>query len=96
MSFLRHKQIYQSDAVQTPERGRIRLRPGSLRFDESAASYSLAGWSPPVESPPPLYQPVSIFGPPAEAVNHHPAGAGEFSTGEMRNFHPALTKISNS
>src|SRR3954464_2288919 len=43
------------------------------------------------QSPPPLYQPVSIFGPLAKTVNHHPAGAGEFSTGEMRNFHPALT-----
>src|SRR5271165_5440410 len=33
--------------VQTPERGRFRLRPGSHRLDESAASYSSAGWSPP-------------------------------------------------
>src|SRR5580698_6772524 len=35
--------------VQTPERGCFRLRPGSHRLDESAASYSSAGWSPPVE-----------------------------------------------
>src|SRR5580658_6836446 len=33
--------------VQTPERGRFRLRPGPHRLDESAASYSSAGWSPP-------------------------------------------------
>src|SRR5580658_4859140 len=33
--------------VQTPERGCFRLRPGSHRLDESAASYSSAGWSPP-------------------------------------------------
>jgi DNA replication protein DnaC len=33
--------------VQAPERGRFRLRPGFHRLDESAASYSSAGWSPP-------------------------------------------------
>jgi hypothetical protein len=33
--------------VQTPERGSCRLRPGLHRLDESAASYSSAGWSPP-------------------------------------------------
>src|SRR5580693_7986961 len=33
--------------VQTPERGCFRLRPGPHRLDESAASYSSAGWSPP-------------------------------------------------
>src|SRR4051794_2612574 len=33
--------------VQIPERGHRRLRPGLHRLDESAASYSSAGWSPP-------------------------------------------------
>jgi hypothetical protein len=30
--------------------------------------------------------------PPAETVNHHLTGAEEFSTGDMGNFQPALTK----
>jgi hypothetical protein len=29
--------------------------------------------------------------PPAETVNHHLTGAGEFSTGDLGNFQPALT-----
>src|SRR4051812_26841052 len=33
----------------------------------------------------------SIFHPPAGTVNHHLTGAGEFSTGRMRNFQPELT-----
>ena len=44
------------------------------------------------QSPPPLHRPESILHPPAETVNHHLAGAGEFSTGELGNFQPALTK----
>src|ERR1019366_7942693 len=43
------------------------------------------------ESPPPLHRLKVILNPSAETVNHHPTRAGEFSTGEMRNFHPALT-----
>jgi hypothetical protein len=31
-----------------------------------------------------VYQPV-------ETVNHHLAGAGEFSSGDLGNFQPALT-----
>jgi hypothetical protein len=41
--------------------------------------------------PPPLYRPESILYPPAETVNHHLTGAGEFSTGDLGNFQPALT-----
>jgi hypothetical protein len=41
--------------------------------------------------PPPLYRPESILNPPAETVNHHLPGAGEFSTGDLGNFQPALT-----
>ena len=33
------------------------------------------------QSPPPLYRPESMLHPPAETVNHHLLGAGEFSTG---------------
>src|SRR5580692_1170197 len=45
----------------------------------------------PQKSPPPLHRLKVILIPSAETVNHHPARAGEFSTGEMRNFQPALT-----
>jgi hypothetical protein len=41
---------------------------------------------------PPLYRPESILNPPAETVNHHLTGAGEFSTGDLGNFQPALTQ----
>src|SRR3954454_21518071 len=41
--------------------------------------------------PPPLHRLDSIFHPPAESVNHHITGAGEFSTGTMGNFRPELT-----
>jgi hypothetical protein len=44
------------------------------------------------QSPPPLYRPEYMLHPPAETVNHHLLGAGEFSTGEMGNFQPALTE----
>jgi hypothetical protein len=33
-----------------------------------------------------VYQPV-------ETVNHHLAGAGEFSSGDLGNFQPALTEL---
>jgi hypothetical protein len=36
------------------------------------------------QSPPPLYRPESMLNPPAETVNHHLLGAGDFQ--------PALTK----
>ena len=47
------------------------------------------------QSPPPLYRPESMLHPPAETVNHHLPGAGEFSTGEMGKFQPALTLAPN-
>ncbi len=43
------------------------------------------------QSLPPLYRPESLLYPLAETVNHHLAGAGEFSTGDLANSHPALT-----
>jgi hypothetical protein len=43
--------------------------------------------------PPPLHRLDSVYHPPAESVNHHPARAGEFSTGTMGNFQPELTSI---
>jgi hypothetical protein len=34
--------------------------------------------------------------PPAETVNHHLTGAGEFSTGRMGIFQPVLTAVENT
>jgi hypothetical protein len=48
MSFLRHQQIYQSDVFMKARSEAVSgFPPGAHRSDESAASYSLAGWSPP-------------------------------------------------
>jgi hypothetical protein len=41
--------------------------------------------------PPPLRRLVTMLHRPADFVNHHLAGAGEFSTGTMGNFQPELT-----
>jgi hypothetical protein len=41
--------------------------------------------------PPPLHRLDTILHRPADFVNHHLAGAGEFSTGTMGNFQPDLT-----
>src|ERR1700693_2367028 len=91
MSFLRHRQIYQSDVAFVPDwrRGRLRLRPRPHRLDEFAASYSLAGWSPP--EPTSASPAGSIFVQPAETVNVHPSKVEDFSTGIMGNFQPVLT-----
>lgn len=93
MSFLRHGQIYQSDLFFVSDRKRTpyRLRPRSHRLDEFAASYSLAGWSPP--EPTSASPAGSIFNPPAETVNHLRRRVGDFSTGTMGNFQPVLTGV---
>src|ERR1700684_772077 len=91
MSFLRHRQIYQSDLflLSCRKRSCVRLRPRSHRLDEFAASYSLAGWSPP--EPTSASPAGSIFNPPAETVNLHLRDVYYFSTGRMGNFQPVLT-----
>jgi len=43
------------------------------------------------QSPPPLHRPTSMLHRSAGTVNHHLAGGGEFSTGGMGKFQPALT-----
>src|SRR5262245_30795377 len=43
------------------------------------------------QSSPPLCRLDSVYHPPAETVNHHPARAGEFSTGTLGNFRSELT-----
>jgi hypothetical protein len=90
MSFLRHKQIYQSDPW-------IKTR-GEADSGSAPCLIVLMSLRPAIprqvglhQSPPPLYQPISMLNPPAESVNHHLTGAGEFSTGRMGNFQPELT-----
>ena len=108
MSFLRHDEIYRSDvggknilslepsaasrwSAPSQDKGRG-FDPAP--FPSSAMSLGSAiPWRVALQqSPPPLHRPESILYPPAETVNHHLAGAGEFSTGEMGNFQPALTR----
>src|SRR5271165_503877 len=91
MSFLRHGQIYQSDVsfVSRQRRNCFRLRPRLHRFDEFAASYSLAGWSPP--EPTSALPAGFIFNQPAETFNHLLRRVAYFSTGRMGNFQPVLT-----
>ena len=91
MSFLRHRQIYQSDVLTEAQ--------GEAVSGSAPSPIVLMSLRPAIpwqvglhQSPPPLHQPVSILNPPAETVNHHPARAGEFSTGRMGNFQPVLTK----
>src|SRR5207248_5595886 len=92
MSFLRHRQIYQSDVflLSCRERSCVWLRPPSHHLDEFAASYSLAGWSPP--EPTSALPAGSILGQPAETVNRLLRSVVHFSTGRMGNFQPVLTE----
>ena len=81
MSFLRHKQIYQSDVL---------LKSRGEAFSCSAPSLIVLMSLRPVipwrvglhQSPPPLHQPVSIFHPSAETVNHHLTGLWNFDLAE--------------
>jgi len=107
MSFLRHDEIYRSDggmktilslepgaasrwSAPSHDKGRG-LDPAP--FPSSAMSLGSAiPWRGALQHcPPPLHRPESMVYPPVETVNHHLTGAGELSTGDLRNFHPALT-----
>ena len=89
MSFLRHRQIYQSDVASNRRRCRFRLRLRAHRLDEFAASYSLAGCTPAL---PASASPAgSILKQPAERVNRSLRKVGDFSTGTMGIFQPVLT-----
>jgi hypothetical protein len=90
MSFSRHGQIYQSDVLFRPRSGALAgSAPGFIVLTSlRPAIPRQVGLH---QSPPPLHRLKVIFNPSAETVNHHPTRAGEFSTGEMRNFQPALT-----
>src|SRR5579862_4585501 len=94
MSFFRHRQIYQSDMALNRRRSRFRSRLRAHRLDEFAASYSLAGWSPPE---PTSASPAGfILKHPAETVNRSLRKVGDFSTGTMGKFQPVLTLRANS
>jgi hypothetical protein len=86
MSFSRHRQIYQSDVplLSCRKRSCVRLRPRFHRLDEFAASYSLAGWSPP--EPTSALPAGSIFNPPAETVNQPLRRVAHFSIGTVAHF----------
>ena len=109
MSFLRHDEIYRSDggmktilslepgaaprwSAPSHDKGRG-LDPAP--FPSSAMSLGSAiPWRGALQHcPPPLHRPESMVYPPVETVNHHLTGAGELSTGDLRNFHPALTHL---
>jgi hypothetical protein len=107
MSFLRHDEIYRSDVggktllswePSAASRWSARSQDKGRGFDPApfpSSAMSLGSaipWRVALQqSPPPLYRPKSILQPPAKTVNHHLIGAGEFSTGDLGNFRPALT-----
>src|SRR6476646_6376176 len=91
MSFLRHEQIYQSDAFSVHAQG-------EALYSFAPSLIVLMSLRPAIpwrvalqHCPPPLHRPESILNPPAETVNHHLLRAGEFSAGDLGNFQPALT-----
>ena len=107
MSFLRHGEIYRSDvgmktilrlepsaasrwSAPSHDKGRG-LDPAPLPSSAMSLGSAIPWRVALQQSPPPLHRPESMVHAPAETVNHHLAGAGEFSTGEMGNFQPALT-----
>ena len=88
MSFLRHGQIYQSDGFAN--RGqRSPAAPAIVSMSMRPAIPWRAGLR---QGPPPLGRLLSMLKEVVVGVNHHRMGGGEFSTGEMGNFHPALTE----
>ena len=87
MSFLRHGQIYQSDEGQNRDR-RFAPVPAIVSMSLRPAIPWRVGLH---QSPPPLRRLLSMLKEVAVGVNHHLMGGGEFSTGPMGNFQPALT-----
>ena len=90
MSFSRHMQIYRSDVLFRPRNEAVsRFAPGFIvPMSLRPAIPRRVGLH---QSPPPLHRLEFSLNPPAETVNHHPPRGGDFSTGEMRIFQPALT-----
>jgi hypothetical protein len=88
MSFLRHGQIYQSDEGQNRDR-RFAPVPAIVSMSLRPAIPWRVGLH---QSPPPLRRLLSMLKEVVVGVNHHLMGGGEFSTGGMGNFQPALTR----
>ena len=86
MSFLRHAQIYRSDAIAKPGSAVSRC-PGHHRLDESAVGYSLASCSPaePASASPTIIHAQKSGGwrqpPPDEGWGIFTRRFGEFSSG---------------
>jgi len=93
MSFLRHEQIYQSDVLFVCAQGEAFTGFAPKRLIVWMSLRPAIPWRVALQqSLPPLYRPESMLNRPAETVNHHLPGAGEFSTGDLGNFQPALTR----
>jgi hypothetical protein len=92
MSFLRHEQIYQSDVLFVCAQGEAFTGFAPKRLIVLMSLRPAIPWRVGLhQSPPPLHRPESMLNRPAETVNHHLPRAGEFSTGDLGNFQPALT-----
>jgi hypothetical protein len=89
MSFLRHGQIYRSDEAPIRSHG-LPAAPAIVSMSLRPAIPWRVGLH---QSPPPLHRLISILDDVRMAVNHHFTGGGEFSTGEMGKFQPALTRV---
>ena len=87
MSFLRHGQIYQSDGLANRGR-RSPAAPAIVSMSPRPAIPWRVGLH---QSQPPLRRLLPVLKEVVVGVNHHLMGGGEFSTGGMGNFQPALT-----
>lgn len=107
MSFLRHHEIYRSDVgiktilglgpctasrwpAPSHEKG-CGFNPAPFPSSAMSLGSAIPRQVALQQCPPPLHRPESMLYPPAETVNHHLTGAGEFSTGTLGNFQPVLT-----
>ena len=91
MSFLRHEQIYQSDVFgsewQSEADYRFALPLIVLMSLRPAIPRRVAL----LHCSLPLHRTIPMVNGVAGTVNHHSAGAGEFSVGDLGNFQLALT-----
>jgi hypothetical protein len=87
-------QIFRSDVVSAKAMpGPLLGAPRPHRLDESATGYSLVSCSP---AEPTSASPAFVMvGQAAQGCQVLPSRGGDFSTGEMGSFHPALTVSSN-
>ena len=88
MSFLGHGQIYQSDGLAN----RGQRSPAAPAIVSMSLRPAIPWRGALQQSPPPLGRLLSMLKEVVVGVNHHLMRGGEFSTGEMGNFQPALTE----